>query len=106
MKPASRQVADTIRTLILRGDFPAGEHLREAALADRFQVSRTPVRAALAENAKDGLLDYEPNRGYRVRRFDLRDIADAFELRAVLEGTACRVAAERGLDLEAERSAR
>jgi GntR family transcriptional regulator of vanillate catabolism len=102
----TRELTSRMRDMILRGSFASGEHLRETALAEQFAVSRTPIRAALAANAKDGLLEYSPNRGYTVRTFDARDIADAYEMRAVLEGTACRIAAERGLKLEAERAAR
>jgi GntR family transcriptional regulator, vanillate catabolism transcriptional regulator len=102
----TRELTNQMRDMILRGSFASGEHLRETALAEQFAVSRTPIRAALAANAKDGLLEYSPNRGYMVRTFDVRDIADAYEMRAVLEGTACRIAAERGLKLDAERDAR
>ena len=106
MKLTTQELTDRMREMILRGEFASGEHMRETALAEQFQVSRTPIRAALAANAKDGLLEYSPNRGYSVRSFDIRDITDAYEMRAVLEGNACRIAAERGLKLDAERRAR
>jgi len=86
-----------IRDHILNGAFTAGEHLREVQLAAMFGASRTPVRLALAANEKDGLLDYTAHRGYVVRPFDLTDIASAFEMRALIEGFACRQAAEQGL---------
>lgn len=106
MKLTSQELTSRIRDMILHGEFAAGEHLKEAALADQFAVSRTPVRAALAANEKDGLLEYSPNRGYVVRPFHIHDIADAFEMRAVLEGAACRLVAERGMKIDAERAAR
>lgn len=102
----AQELTGRIRDMILRGKFVSGEHLREMALAELFSVSRTPIRAALAANEKDGLLEYSQNRGYVVRPFDIRDIADAYEMRAMLEGFACRKAAERGLELDAERNAR
>jgi GntR family transcriptional regulator of vanillate catabolism len=105
-KLTTHELTSRMREMILSGAFASGEHMREEALAKQFAVSRTPIRAALAANAKDGLLEYSPNRGYTVRAFDVRDIADAYEMRAVLEGTACRIAAERGLKLDAERDAR
>ena len=92
--------------MILRREFPPGQYLREISLAEQFSVSRTPIRAALAANAKDGLLEHIPNKGYIVRSFDVNDIIQAYEMRAVLEGTACRKAAEAGLSIEAERDAR
>ena len=102
----AQELSGRIRDMILRREFASGEHLREAALAGLFSVSRTPIRAALAANEKDGLLEYSQNRGYVVRAFHVRDIADAYEMRAMLEGLACRKVAERGLKLEAEREAR
>jgi GntR family transcriptional regulator of vanillate catabolism len=47
--------------------------------------------------AQDGLLTYQPNRGYLVRRFELADILKVFRVRAVLEGLGARIAAEQGL---------
>ncbi len=49
--------------------------------------------------AGEGLLDHAPNRGFAVRSFSLDEIGDAFEVRALNEGLACRLAAERGLTL-------
>jgi GntR family transcriptional regulator of vanillate catabolism len=106
MKPTTQELTSRIRDMILRGEFSAGQHLREAALAEQFAISRTPVRAALAANEKDGLLEYNPNRGFIVRPFHVRDILEAYEMRAQLEGMACRVTAERGMKLDVERLAR
>lgn len=106
MKPSTRDLTGQLRDMVLRGEFAAGERMREENLAERFSVSRTPIRAALAAIANDGLLEYNPNRGYSVRAFNLADITAAYEMRAILEGVACRKAAERGLSLEAERDAR
>ena len=106
MTIASRKIGEELREMIFRGEIEPGEHLRESALAEQFQVSRTPVRAALASIAQDGLLDYEPNKGYLVRSIHEKDIRDAFEMRALLEGTVCRRVAEVGMGLEAELKAR
>jgi len=89
--------------MILKGEFCAGQHLREVQLAEMFGVSRTPVRLALAANERHGLLEYGPNRGYVVRSFLAKDIASAFEIRALVEGYSARRAAEKGLSPEEER---
>ena len=99
-QPMAQALSGRIRDMILKGEFRAGQHLREVQLAEMFGASRTPVRSALAANEKDGLLDYSPNRGYVVRPFDAKDIGSAYELRALIEGLAARKAAERGLDPE------
>ena len=93
----SQTVTDDLRELIVQGELQPGEHVNEQPVAERLGVSRTPVRAALSILASEGFLTYHPNRGYFVRRFDLSEIMDAYEVRAALEALAARRAAERGL---------
>lgn len=77
--------------------------MQEIPLSEQMNVSRTPVRAALASLAAEGLLDYVPKRGYSVRGFSMEEIEAAYEVRGNLEGMACRFAAERGLSDETAR---
>jgi GntR family transcriptional regulator of vanillate catabolism len=86
-----------LRELILSGEFKPGERMAELPLVERVGVSRTPLRLALAALEHEGLLRRLKRGGYVVREFTLRDISDAIELRGVLEGTAARFAAERGV---------
>lgn len=90
-------VTEILREQLLQGEFAPNSRLQETALAERLQVSRTPIREALRVLARDGLLDYEPNCGYSVREFSLEDILSAFRVRSVLEGLGCRLIAERGM---------
>jgi GntR family transcriptional regulator of vanillate catabolism len=96
-------VADELRQRILDGTFAAGQRLREAELATLFGVSRTPIRLALAAIEREGLLVYELNKGFTVRAFGLFDLEGAYEMRALLEGHACRILGERGLSSAIER---
>jgi GntR family transcriptional regulator of vanillate catabolism len=91
------QAVMRIREMILRGDLRAGDRVAEAPLADRLGTSRTPIRQALPLLAQEGLLAEHITRGYVVRGFTAEDINEALALRGVLEGTAVRRAAERGL---------
>jgi GntR family transcriptional regulator, vanillate catabolism transcriptional regulator len=86
-----------LRELILSGEFGPGERVSELPLVERIGVSRTPLRLALATLEHEGLLRGLPSGGYVVREFTPEDISDANELRGVLEGTAARFAAERGV---------
>jgi len=95
-------VIAALRDQLLRGDFAPDERLHEVVLAEKLQVSRTPIREALRSLAEEGLLVYEPNRGYRVRRFSLDYILKAFRLRMVLEGLSARLAAESPLSEDAQ----
>ncbi|HWK45500.1 MAG TPA: GntR family transcriptional regulator [Stellaceae bacterium] len=84
-----------LRELLLSGEVAPGERVAEIPLAARLAVSRTPLRLALVTLEHEGLLAMLPGGGFVVRDFDPADIADAIELRGVLEGTAARLAAER-----------
>ncbi|MGJ7528751.1 GntR family transcriptional regulator [Variovorax sp. GB1P17] len=96
-------VADMLRARIFDGVIAPGAHLMEITLANEFGVSRTPVRGAMARLADEGLLVYHPQRGFQVRRFDAKDVFDAYSLRATLEGMSCRLIGERGLDDPAQK---
>lgn len=97
MRTLAQDVTETLRDWILHGQIQPGERLEEIPLAEKLGVSRTPVRAALGTLANEGLVDHQPKRGYLVRGFDMEAIAAAYDVRAVLEGLACRNAATRGL---------
>lgn len=86
-----------LRDLILTGEIEPGERLSEVALSERLSVSRTPLRAALQRIEQEGLVTLIPSGGYAVRSFSRQEVIDAIELRGVLEGTAARLAAERGV---------
>lgn len=86
-----------LRELIISGEFGYGDRMSELPLVARLGVSRTPVRLALAALEHEGLVRALPGGGYVVREFTQADIEDATELRGVLEGTAVRFAAERGV---------
>lgn len=95
-------VARSLRTALLDGAYEPGARLNEVQLAAKLGVSRTPIRTALQQLAGEGLVEYKSNRGFFVRRFDIADVLDAFEMRALAEGLAARLAAERGLTPEDE----
>ncbi len=92
----SLSAADQVREAILSGAFSPGARINEVHLSRELGMSRTPTRAALHALAAEGLLDYARNRGFLVREFPLQAVLDAYEIRASLEGVACRLAAERG----------
>ncbi|MCV0395111.1 MAG: GntR family transcriptional regulator [Rhizobiaceae bacterium] len=86
-----------LRDLVYSGGVAPGERLSEVALSERLGLSRTPLRAALARLEQEGLLEQIPSGGFAVRSFTREEVIDAIELRGVLEGTAARLAAERGV---------
>jgi GntR family transcriptional regulator, vanillate catabolism transcriptional regulator len=84
-----------MRELLIRGEFKAGERIREIPLAERLGVSRTPLRLVLDRLEHEGLLKARPRGGFVARQFSLEEVLDVIELRGVLEGTAVRMAAAR-----------
>lgn len=100
MQTLAQNVTESLRGWILHGQLRPGSRLEEIPLAKRLGVSRTPVRTALATLANEGLIDHQPKRGYLVRTFDMEAIGAAYEVRSVLEGLACRRAAQRGLSAD------
>ncbi|KQX66029.1 GntR family transcriptional regulator [Angustibacter sp. Root456] len=74
-----------IRELIRSGAFQGGQPLREASLAERLGVSRTPVREALRRLAAEGIVELRPNRGARLVEINPADVDEIFTLRALLE---------------------
>ena len=84
----ANEVSDIIHASIINGLFEAGERLTESKLAKQLKTTRAPVREALRNLEKEGLLVYFPHRGYFVREVDLNDIEEIFELRDALEELA------------------
>lgn len=103
MAKASDRAYDTIRAMILSGELSSGEQLSEEALADRCSVSRTPVREALRRLEAELLVRRNDSQRSFVADWSISDVADAFELRAILESYAARRAAERMDDRTLER---
>ena len=86
-----------LRGLVMSGEFEPGSRLPEVALSERLEISRTPLRQAMDRLVAEGLLERIETGGCRVASFDFADVMDAIELRGVIEGTAARLAAERGV---------
>lgn len=99
-KPLNQAVYDHVRDLVLGGVLAPGEQINEIALAATLGVSRTPLREAIGQLVADGLVEDRPYRGKFVRMFSAKQIAHLYEVRAVLEGHAVRLATPR---LTAER---
>lgn len=104
-QPLWEGVADALREAILLGSIPAGASLVEADLAGRFDVSRGPIRDALRDLAREGLVVDLPRRGTIVSTLSFADIQEVYEVREGLEIAAVRLAAERAPDKAVSESA-
>jgi DNA-binding GntR family transcriptional regulator len=77
---------------IIRGKLPAGHRLVEQDLATQYNVSRTPIREALAELAAAGFIELRHNRGAILNPFGRKQLLDIYQLRTILESAATRLA--------------
>lgn len=89
------QIAERLGNDIIRGGYEPGARIQEQEVADRFQVSRGPVREALRILERDGLVQIHARRGAQVTQLQTDEVRDLFEVRIPLLGLAARLAAER-----------
>jgi DNA-binding GntR family transcriptional regulator len=94
----TKEVVERLRRAIVSGELPEGAPLPEAQTAAKFGVSRVPVREALVELERQGLVQFEPNGRARVRPFSDEDAAEILSLRQTMQTMAARLAAEKLTD--------
>ena len=90
---AQESVLAQLRRVIASGQLRPGEQVRQDALAERFGVSRVPLREALKILEGEGQVTYRPHRGYFVAELDLADLREVYRIRDLLETEAVHVAA-------------
>src|ERR687890_54954 len=86
---------ERIRGYVLGGEVAPGERLGQVELAERFGISRTPVREALRRLAGESLVDFHSNRGFRVADLGLDAVLRRMEVRSIVEPGIARLAALR-----------
>ncbi|MGR3756066.1 MAG: Ldh family oxidoreductase [Tranquillimonas sp.] len=91
----SEQAREALRELIVSGQIPLGRKLPEAELVRRLGMSKSPIREALLQLEREGLVEMAANRGARVFSMGAVEIADLGELRQMLEVQALRLASAR-----------
>lgn len=101
-KKTPTEIRDAIENDILRGVVKPGERLDEVTLANRFGVSRTPVREALMQLESSGLIELRPHRGAVVAKMGIERLVQMFEVMAELEAAAGRFAARRHTKADGE----
>lgn len=89
--PLGKQVYTEIANLLVQGELAPGIRLRDAELATRLGVSRTPVREALIRLADEGALEADAGRGFRVRPLSRAELRDVGAILAALEPLALRL---------------
>ena len=94
------KIADEIQQIILSGEFQPGDGLNEQALADRYGVSRTPIREALRMLAAAGVVEQKPRKRARVAELPLGRVLEYMEALAEIEASCTRLAVRRMTPME------
>lgn len=84
-KPLNQIIYEGLRTAIISGIIPIGERINEKHYAECLNVSRTPIREALRRIQEEEIVEYIPNYGIVVRRINLEDVHEIYQLRVALD---------------------
>ncbi|MBK5277065.1 MAG: GntR family transcriptional regulator [Desulfuromonadales bacterium] len=97
------KILENIRDAIISGSLKAGSRVSEPELADRYGISRTPIREALRQLESEGYLTVIPRRGAVVSEFSQKDVEDFYAIKSILEGYAARQACSRLTEKELDK---
>lgn len=99
---AQEFVLGELRTMIVRGELKAAEQIKQDALAEQLGTSRVPLREALKILEGEGLVSYQPHRGYFVAELSAADLVEVYRIRQLLEDEAVATAIPRLTDADIE----
>jgi len=91
----SEQISAQLAEDIITGTIKPGEKLEEQAIAERFKVSRTPVRDAFKQLVSTGLIESKPHRGVTVINLEIEQLSELFEALGEIEALCARLSAQR-----------
>lgn len=97
------KILETIREAILKGSLKPGEKVAEPELAERFGISRTPIREAFRQLESEGYLTVIPRKGAVVAALSEQDVQEFYAVKSILEGYAAELAAGNLTDKELDK---
>jgi len=97
------KILEHIRDAIISGSLKAGSKVSEPELAERYGISRTPIREAFRQLESEGYLTVIPRRGAVVSEFSQKDVEDFYAIKSILEGYAARQACKNLTDKELDK---
>jgi len=86
------RIVSSIRSAIVNGQLKPGTRIAEPELAERFGISRTPIREAFRQLESEGFISVIPRKGAIVASFSAQDVSNFYDLKMILEGYAARMA--------------
>jgi DNA-binding GntR family transcriptional regulator len=100
---STEHIADSLQADIIAGRYRPGAELKQGEIAERFKVSRIPIRDALQLLAARGLIDLVPNRKARVISLTRDEIREIYDIRVLLECNCLATAIDQMRDANLER---
>lgn len=97
------KILESIRDAIISGAIKSGSKVSEPDLADRFGISRTPIREAFRQLESEGYLTVIPRKGAIVSAFTQKDVEEFYAIKSILEGYAARLACNKLSEKEIDR---
>ncbi len=97
------KILETIREAILKGTLKPGEKVAEPELAERFGISRTPIREAFRQLESEGYLTVIPRKGAVVTALSEQDVQEFYAIKSILEGYAAELAATKLTEKDIEK---
>ena len=94
-KSLKEQAYEILKGMILTGRLEQDKLHNEKRVAEALGVSRTPVREALLELSREGMIIFLPGKGFKVRNFTLQEIQEVFDVRRIIEGHVIRAISQR-----------
>lgn len=92
------RIVDYLKESIIKGRLRPGERVAEPELAERFGISRTPIREALRQLESEGFLTVTPRKGATVSPITDKDVKEFYAIKSLLEGYAARIACQKMTD--------
>lgn len=86
------RIVSSIRNAIINGQLKPGTRIAEPELAEKFGISRTPIREAFRQLETEGFISVIPRKGAIVASFSAQDVSNFYDLKMILEGYAARLA--------------
>ena len=94
--PIVPQVHSILHHLIVHCVLPPGSPIREKDLSEQLDVSRTPIREALLQLDKEGLVEIYPQSGTRISKISMEEVRESHFIREAMESATVRFAAQQG----------
>ena len=94
--PIVPQVHSILHHLIVHCVLPPGSPIREKDLSEQMEVSRTPIREALLQLEKEGLVEIYPQSGTRISKISMEEVRESHFIREAMESATVRFAAQQG----------